>query len=481
MIDQERGRSARRMLALLGTAALALGGAVAGTSSAQAAEPAPSIANIVAPEGGGSVIVHKHAGKQGPAGNGTVITDPAKVAALGVGIDGVKFKIERVSYNGTPIDLSTPAGWALINEDMTPADITGNYTKVQVGTEQTTSGGGLTTFSGLAMGLYVVTETFAPEGVTPLESPFLVTVPYPDPVGNTWLYNVNVYPKNRVDDTPTKTVTEPTDGAQGAAITWTLNVPVPVPPGDATSYTKFEVTDPLDARLSYVAGSATVKLNGVDVPTADYTLTEPTPGNSNTLTVTFVPGKVRAGQTYVITFNTTVDGEGIIPNDAIRNVNDVDYDHMKEQVNYGDLKVIKQRSGTNLTLQGAKFELYKSDKTTLLYSEATTNSSGEIVFNDIALGKGTDMSQEVCLKETVPPAGYVLPADPWTCVTITASEQGSTLTKTIDNTPRTTPSLPLTGSAGTALFMAGGVALLLTAAGAGLMASRRRRETHNQS
>lgn len=481
MIHQDRGRGARRVLALLGTAALALGGVVAAGTAAQADDPLPSIANIVPPQGGGSVIVHKHAGKQGPAGNGTVITDPAKVAALGVGIDGVKFKIERVSYNNVPIDLSTAEGWSRISAGMTPADITGNYSKTQVGVEQTTSGGGLTTFSGLAMGLYVVTETFAPEGVTPLESPFLVTVPYPDPAGNTWLYDVNVYPKNRIDDTPTKTVTDPTWLKQGEIVTWTLNVPVPAPPGDATAYTKFQVTDALDSRLGYVADSATVTLNGNPVAAGDYTLTAPSSGNGNTLTVAFDPTKVRTGQVYVITFQTAVNGAGEILNDAVRNVNDTDIDHMKEQVNFGKLKVIKKRQGSNLTLQGAQFELWKNDKSEKIYGPTATNSSGEIVFDSIGLGKGADKTEKVCIKETVPPPGYSIIGDGWTCdIELDAAATNATVERSVDNPPRETPALPLTGAAGTAMFMAGGIALILVASGAAIIAIRRRGEAANR-
>lgn len=476
MSQQSRGRGARRLLALVGTAALALGGVVVAGTAAQAVDPLPSIANIVPPEGGGSIIVHKHAGKEGPAGDGKVITDPAKIAALGVGLDGVKFKLERVYYSGNPIDLTTVAGWNLIVSGLNPQALPAGYTAQPVGAEQTTAGGGIATFSGLQMGLYIVTETQWPTGATPSD-PFFVTVPYPDPAGNTWIYNAHVYPKNRLDDTPSKTVTDPTWVLQGGEITWTLNVPVPVPPGDATSYTKFEVTDPLDGRLGFVAGSVSV----VGSAPGNYTVTEPVvgvppAGNNHTLTVTFDPGTVRAGQTYVITFKTVVNGAGVIPNEAIRNVNDVDFDHMNEQVNFGKLKVIKKRQGTELTLQGAQFELYRPDKTTKLYGPVATNSSGEVVFDSIGLGMGADKTEQVCLKETAPPAGYSIIGDGWICdITLDASAEGGTVAVSVDNPPRETPALPLTGSTGTAVFMAGGVAILLVAGGVGLLASRRRR------
>ena len=484
MIHKDHGHGVRKVLALAGTAALVLVGSVAFSSAAQAVDPPPpSIANIVAPGDGGSIIVHKHAGAPGEAGNGTPITDPTKIAALGVTVDGVTFRLDRISYDNVPIDLSTVEGWDLIWDTMTPADITGNYSAVLEDT-QVTAGGGLATFSGLEMGLYLATESGGPAGIT-LGAPFLVTVPFPDPAANSWIYDVNVYPKNQLSDNPSKTVSDPIWVKEGDEVTWTLNVPVPRPPASTTGYTVFDVTDSLDPRLDYVADSVVVTLNGATVPDTDYTVTDPMPGappagNNDTLTVSFDVEKIITGQTYVITFDTEVNGSGVIPNTAVRNVNGTVSDIGTENVNFGKVKVIKKRTNSNLTLQGAEFELWKGDKSTKLYGPTATDSNGEITFAAIGLGKGEDKTEQVCLKETVPPPGYSISGDGWTCLMLDAAVTDATVTQPVDNPPRTTPNLPLTGASGTAVFMVGGLALLAAAAGAALIVARRRNEATNR-
>lgn len=462
-----------RMLSVFSAAALALTGAVVfGATSASAA----SVADITPPEEGGSVIVHKHAGKPGPAGDGTEITDPAKVAALGIGLDGVKFKIERVSYDGVPIDLSTSAGWDLVPESIAEMNADPDYTKVQIGDEQTTAGGGIATFSELDLGLYVVTETVPPAGATPSPA-FLVTVPLPHPTENTWIYNVHVYPKNLLPDDKKKEVTDPALQLQGEPVTWTLTVPV-VAPTEGTTYTKFLVTDALDDRLEYVPGSLSVMKDGSPLaPAGNYTVSEPDPEDDNTLVVTFDPTKLLTGQVLVLSFDTNVNGLGEIVNSAYRNVNDNVTKVGTEQVNYGNVKVVKYREGSRLTLQGAMFELWDGEQETKLYGPVGTDANGEITFSGVGLGKGSDKSEELCLKETAPPPGYSY-IDEWTCFTLTVNESGETKVVTyradIYNEPRETPPLPLTGDAGTTLFMAGGLGLLVLAVGAGLLASRRR-------
>lgn len=86
MTSAERRPHLRRALAAVGAAALALLGTVAIGSAAQATDP-PDISNIVGTSG--SLTIHKHAGAPGAAGDGTLITSPTRVEALGEGLDGV--------------------------------------------------------------------------------------------------------------------------------------------------------------------------------------------------------------------------------------------------------------------------------------------------------------------------------------------------------------------------------------------------------
>lgn len=71
------------------------------------------------------------------------------------------------------------------------------YAKGQVGKEITTGTDGIAKFEHLALGFYVVVETKTPDKVTTAIKPFLVSVPMTTTDGESWLYDVHVYPKNK--------------------------------------------------------------------------------------------------------------------------------------------------------------------------------------------------------------------------------------------------------------------------------------------
>lgn len=76
------------------------------------------------------------------------------------------------------------------------------------------------------------------------------------------------------------------------------------------------------------------------------------------------------------------------------------------------IKVVKVRLGKEDTkLSGAKFELYESDKQTLVGSEKATDSNGELLFEKL------EPETTYYLKETVTPTGYRTPQNVWTAVT----------------------------------------------------------------
>ena len=71
MMLKQRGQSARRAIALIGTASLALAALIASGGAAQAAEDDPPpvvVANITGTEG--TLYIHKHAGEPIGEGNG---------------------------------------------------------------------------------------------------------------------------------------------------------------------------------------------------------------------------------------------------------------------------------------------------------------------------------------------------------------------------------------------------------------------------
>lgn len=121
-------------------------------------------------------------------------------------IAGVSFTVKRVEG----VDLSTEAGWATAREitvgEAQAHGFTHDFTAV-------TNAEGEAFFSGLPVGLYLISETPVP--VAGLETPeiidFLITLPTGDYDGESWDYNVHVKAKSEAvaSHTPT-TPTTPT-------------------------------------------------------------------------------------------------------------------------------------------------------------------------------------------------------------------------------------------------------------------------------
>lgn len=446
----------QRLAAGVGAVALATAGLLGAASPASAEVPdPPSLANID-PTAETSLTIHKFDGNEGTAGDGTAIGD---TSGFGNALEGVEFTITPVTQkDGEAIDLTTYEGWELI-KGATPADITTPpYTLGTATTAVTLADGTIT--KTLPMGLYLVTETDpGNNNITTAVAPFLVTLPYRNQAE--WIYDVNVYPKNVVDSTDiTKTVSEPgkvvlPDGAfatDKAMVDWTITVPVPVAP----AYTEFSVSDPLDSRLVYDSIKVTIG-NTVLVEGTDYDVT----GN---ILVTFTEtgrGKLVGGTPVVLVVTTEVNGTGIIPNGASAVVNNFKPSvKVEPTTNWADLKVLKTDDGNGKILKDAEFEIYKSDKTTLV-GTYTTDANGEINVT-LWVGNNDDITETYWLKETKAPAGYVTPTGDaaWTEVNLTALTEPVVVTKTIDNTKQKGPNLPLTGGQGTMLFLIAGVAII---------------------
>ena len=155
----------------------------------------------VDPSKTGSLTIHKYEKPATPTNlpnDGTALT-PAQTAAL-TPMAGVTFTVQKVNN----IDLTTNAGWTAAAA-LTPAQAAAQA--ASPGSTTTTDAAGTATLGNLPLGLYLVTETGYPAGVTP-SAPFLVTLPMTDPTSeNSWKYDVNVYPKNAVT-TATKTVSD---------------------------------------------------------------------------------------------------------------------------------------------------------------------------------------------------------------------------------------------------------------------------------
>lgn len=468
-------KTLRRLAAGVGAFALAAAGLL-GVGTAHA-DDEPSPGNITGTAG--DLYVHKHKGDPGAgtAGDGTQL-DP-----LPDPLEGVKFTVQRVGHTSQdPIDLTTSEGWDLAIT-ATPANVGAAPFSLGTGTSVVTGADGVAHFADLAYGLYLVTET--DPGDNPIVSPvapFLVSVPFPS--DNTWLYDVHVYPKNKLNETvPTKTVTDPGNQlAVGDDVVWTVTAPVP-PLATGDVFDSFIISDDFDDRLAIDTANVVVKLDGVTlVAGTDYAIT-PAAGSSTAgpevvITLTGALEDLIGADEVVVTYTTQVKELGESPyfeNQAFVNANDTQKSTDTPRVNWGSIEVTKvNKANEQQTLKGAVFEVYDAKDGAKVAGPLTTGDDGKLRVDGLWVGINDDTTQDYWLKEVKAPAGYVTPTGDaaWTKVTVTADGLNA-VQVTITNAKQQGPGLPLTGGVGTAIFGGTGLALIVVAVAAGIAVRRR--------
>lgn len=446
----------------------------------------------------GSITVHKFERPSTPTGlpnNGTAV-DTTGLTPLA----GIEFTIQQVNT----IDLATNAGWEAahnLSSVFSPADpegsITGAGFTLGTGQAQTTDAAGTAAFASLPVGLYLVSETDYPAGVTP-SAPFLVSVPLTDPDNkDNWLYDVHVYPKNSVT-TANKTVTDAPDIKLGDTVDFTITGDIP----NEAVIDGYKVVDKLDSKLTYASATTSLVDGTVITEGTDYTTTFD--AATNTVSVIFTP----AGRAVLAAHNTTkvqvvvhttVNTIGEIENEALVYPNEASFTDNTPVVTppvvtkWGEITLQKvDQNGT--ALAGASFSVYANQAD----AQAGTNPitlNGQTTFpvaadgtltisglrysdwaNGAAVAPGTPDYRTYYLVETTAPAGYELLAEP-----VSFLINATTTTVGIDMQVKNVPNnggfeLPLTGGVGTGLLYAAG-ALLIT--GAGLLLVRSRRTSNN--
>ncbi|WP_413456206.1 SpaH/EbpB family LPXTG-anchored major pilin [Glutamicibacter sp. FR1] len=454
-----------------GASALALAGmGLFGVAAASADE-----VSDITPGTIGSITVHKSSADPVEGLNNGTLLDPDPGA--GKGLDGVEFTLQPVLFDGDPIDLSTAEGWELA--EALPSETAGEALplgySLGTGVSQATVGG-FTTFSGLELGLYLITETDSGNNlIDAAAAPFYVSIPYPN-ADSTWNYNVHVYPKNTLNTIEQHKSVDDTAKLLGDEVTWTLVTDVPASDLPYKSYT---LTDNLSANLEFISWeSVSIGTEELDLDT-DYTIS---PDNSViTLTGSGLTKLDDAGATTVTAVVKTkvisIPESGVIENTATVNINGTE-DKGTTNTNLGTLQLEKKAEGENgVLLDGAVFELYgtapDADGNATSAPLATGTTENGVVKWELHLGIEDDMQSSYWVKETKAPAGYVLPADPWSDELVVTS--GQILVETITNHKPTGPDLPLTGASGTVLFTIAGVGLMAAAGGAVLVKRRRAR------
>ncbi|MCW4466132.1 SpaH/EbpB family LPXTG-anchored major pilin [Glutamicibacter sp. MNS18] len=449
----------------------ALGVFVAGTAMTLGSTVPASAAQNINPEATGSITIHKFEEPTTATGlpnNGTQ-QDTSGLKPIG----GVTFTAQRVDT-----DLSDAQNWQGL-EQYTVAQAQENLVAGSA-QDKVTNTQGVAAFTGLPVGLYLVTETSVGENNIGLRGePFLVTMPLA--LDNGWLYDVHVYPKNTVTEV-TKEINDSSAFVIGDPISFTLNSHVPSLPAKSP-LTAFGFTDTLDSRLDYV--SADINIAGVQLQGGDYTVG----ATDNKFSLTFNESglvKLRANQGAQISvvINTTINslGNGRITNQASNFINDPQNSFESNTVSteWGALQVLKYAAqDESLGLSGAEFELYALAANGerlggALRTAPETGSSASFVSGDNGqfLVQGLKAGNYE-LVETKAPLGYKMDSTPIP-VTITAGSVAQATNISVENTQVEPFELPFTGSTGALMFAIVGV-LLLVGGGIGLSVLRKRK------
>ena len=402
---------------------------------------------------------------------------PAEEAAkLGKPMANVTFDMYKVEG----IDMSTNDGLklaeAVTHYKPTAADIAAKQITFDGKTYKLTPAGSITTGeNGVAtgtydLGVYVVAENLTnyPDAnkVTP-SAPFTVALPMTNPENRTeWMYDVDVYPKNQVDEI-TKTVLDGNLGKAGEDaymvgqdLTYRLTSTVNV--GDAngdgavngSDLGYYYIEDQLPAN-EVDFKSATVKVGDTTLtPTTDYTISTTGdkvqismtdeglnklaahPGATVTTdivaTITAQNAKGTVDNTaWFIPSNQWLVNRGLQPGVAGQppaTTPDKPITSNGATSKFGDIVIHKTNTGGDTNLAGAIFKVYRAtngttcDAETIKSTEAIatsqpTDANGLTELSGLALsnwynGKEQTDLHSYCLVESTAPNGYTLLANP---------------------------------------------------------------------
>ncbi|GAB3697909.1 SpaH/EbpB family LPXTG-anchored major pilin [Corynebacterium nasicanis] len=479
---------AQRSASVLAVAGLSLGLVALGAPGALAADPEPAAAtapaSLVDFAASGSITVVKSTDAQAAThdtGNAGHYTPENPLA-------GVTFELFRVMEIKNAADFQTAAGYTVATA---PAG-------TSLGA-RTTGADGTVSWDSLPVGLYLVKETAAPEGVSKAAD-YLVYLPMTNPADTTrWNYDVVTYPKNSRSET-TKTVDD-ADRNVGDEIAYTITSDIPVV--TQNNVTKYEVHDQLDGEnLATSPEQVSVVVAGQTlVPGVDYTVTVSAEQKVEVvfqaagLTKLTEAKKADVAAKVVTTIKATVKAigatDGVATNQATvfhnnpYNTNETDERPSGEVTTYwAKLRVLKQ-GAADKALEGAEFELYRCASKAELgqkvsigaVSTWTTGADGTLVIDGLHVTDVENSTQLIdktyCLVEVKAPAGYELLTEP---VEVKLAQADRTrlgddafavsVEKTIQNIPSNQPKLPLTGGMGIGIFA--GLAAALVAVGSWL-------------
>lgn len=412
--------------------------------------------------------------------------------------------LANIGFSITQVTLKSGASEGSINVDDYEA-VPGGYSDTKK-----TDANGVITWDDLPQGYYLITEI---ENATAASyvAPFIVSIPMTDPEGDGYLYDIHVYPKNKIKEGPDieKEVVGPEEGVGSNVIDYRISSDIPEDIENAENYV---ITDNFDSRLTYNASSLNVyylSRNGSSAPlTSGVHYTQVFEAATNTLKISITEaGFAELAKAWSVTgatnptlrveFSamialdqsnpdwTTADNKGTI---EYTNSDGYTYEP-KESVVEVDLYGVEIRKvdGDNntLPLDGAKFKIYASEADALNGTnalinpdtgnsewEVTTDSAGKAYFYGLTSG-------DYWIVETQAPMNdkgktYNLLTEPLkiTIDETLANETYPVEIVTVKNYNGFT--LPLTGGNGKLLFTLIGI-MLIGAAGRLLLSAKKRK------
>lgn len=510
-----------RWLATTGALALVVGSLALGSSASMAATVPET---LPAADAEGTLTIHKRTSVEG-----ATAAAPSTIPVPGAGFTVYSLSVGDLTTPGAWKTVSELT--------LNGCDALSGATSVKgaaVGNELVTDTNGDVTSPTLSLGAYLVCETspvteLAGKHLVLKSDPFIVTIPYPDSTApGGWQHDVAVWPKNSYN-TFTKEIVD-NEHIVGAGDEVSFNVISEVPVVDPNNtLTSFDVSDYFDRWLGGVTLDSVTLPGGATLPADAYTSTMEIVDGRALSWVRFDVDKIKAyaGQKITLKYTASVVESigtetfpGAIDNEAFQFVNTPGTDSTtkpgevppveppvppvvtpKVFALWAPLDLLKFEEGdvTQKRLAGAEFTIYETtgdpyaatcsatpDTTAVgsitssdpmnvvwLYINDSNNdeaNSGAQGGDDLA-----DLAKTRCyvLVETKAPTGFILDTTP----RAVKMEHGKTATQpvvaAIPNVKGDVPDLPLTGGAGQAALVLGG----LTLAGAGivLMALRQRK------
>ncbi len=489
-----------------------------GTANAEDAVK-PAVGNIDTSKQG-SLTIHKYDGTAGTNGKGNKLDESDPALKGHNKLDGAGFTVYPILHKqgDAALNLKEQAEWKVlaslsktfVDKKDVEQKLEEKGLKLGTAKSEVFTVNGEITLNKLDLSAYAVFETTKPAKATSAVAPFIVTIPFPNATSgiNGWLYDVHVYPKNQITDTPTKKVAENTPTVNvGTELLWTVTGKVPTPTKAGEKLQAFRFNDTLDPNLKCGKTEPVILVSGQKIASSKYTYSCKD-ANPSKIVIEFTSeylATLNGGESIQITFSSTVakiPGDKVIPNKTynfeFKNNGDNDFNVVPPSPEtpvpnayFGDFNISKVSDDKKTTLKDAEFKVYTkltstgavdetsvvkgSDSKDLVYK---SNEDGLVQIAGLYRGDRDDAVKAYYVVETKAPAGFKDPdgtdasgptkEKPLKIEITKDSGKNTAPDKTVINNPFTdgdVPNLPLTGAQGKVLLTLAGLAVLAIAAG----------------